>query len=58
MTTAPLRVGVLGLSHDHIWNNLPPLRDGSLGRLVAVAEADPQLRARLAREYGDVEAHD
>lgn len=58
MTTAPLRVGVLGLSHDHIWNNLPPLRDGTVGRLVAVAEADSQLRERLAREYGAIETHD
>jgi predicted dehydrogenase len=55
MTTAPLRVGVLGLTHDHIWNNLPPLRDGALGRLVAAAEPDPRPIARLRAEYGDVE---
>ncbi len=58
MTTTPLRVGVLGLSHDHIWNNLPPRRDGAVGRLVAVAEADAELRERLEREYGAVETHD
>src|SRR3954453_13661810 len=45
-----LRVGVLGLSHDHIWPNLKALAAGNVGRLVAVAELDPALRARLATE--------
>jgi predicted dehydrogenase len=53
-----LRVGVLGLSHDHIWPNLKALAAGGVGRLVAVAEPDPALRARLADEQGAVEAHD
>lgn len=52
-----LRVGVLGLSHDHIWPNLRALADGSVGRLAAVAEPDPDLRARLALEQGEVETH-
>jgi predicted dehydrogenase len=54
----PLRVGVLGLSHDHIWPNLRALANGSVGRLVAVAESDPKLLARLAREHGRVETHE
>lgn len=53
-----LRVGVLGLSHDHIWPNLRALAAGSVGRLIAVAEPDPALRARLAEEQGEVETHD
>src|SRR3954451_69674 len=53
-----LRVGVLGLSHDHIWPNLNALAAGSVGRLVAVAEPDPALRARLAEEQGAVEMHE
>jgi predicted dehydrogenase len=53
-----LRVGVLGLSHDHIWPNLKALAAGSVGRLVAVAEPDPALRARLADEQGSVETHE
>ncbi len=53
-----LRVGVLGLSHDHIWPNLKALAAGSVGQLVAVAEADPALRARLAEEHGAVETHE
>src|SRR5688572_9132442 len=53
-----LRVGVLGLSHDHIWPNLKALAAGSVGRLVAVAEPDPALLARLAEEQGQVETTD
>lgn len=53
---ARLRVGVLGLTHDHVWGNLAALTSGELGELAAVAEPDPLLRARLAREYGDVPA--
>ena len=52
-----LRVGVLGLSHDHIWPNLKALAAGTVGRLVAVAEPDPALRDRLAAEQGAVETH-
>ena len=52
-----LRVGVLGLSHDHIWPNLRALAAGSVGRLVAVAEPDPALRDRLTSEQGTVETH-
>src|SRR5215212_6451614 len=53
-----LRVGVLGLSHDHIWPNLKALAAGSVGELVAVAEPDPALRARLGEEQGTVETHE
>src|SRR3954469_11222674 len=54
-------VGVLGLSHDHIWPNLKALAAGSVGELVAVAEPDPALRARLFQERGEqgtVETHE
>jgi predicted dehydrogenase len=49
---APLRVGVLGLSHDHVWGNLAALAAGDLGRLAAVAEPAPRLRERLGRDHG------
>jgi predicted dehydrogenase len=49
----PLNVGVLGLSHDHVWPNLAALKAGALGRLVAVAEPDPRLRERLHALYAD-----
>jgi len=52
-----LRVGVLGLSHDHVWASLASVATGELGTLAAVAEPDPLLRERLAREHGGVAAH-
>jgi predicted dehydrogenase len=55
--TAPLRVGVLGLSHDHVWGNLTALATGEVGRLVAVAEPMPRLRERLSREHPGVALH-
>ncbi len=55
---ARLRVGVLGLSHDHVWGNLAALAAGEHGRLVAAAEPDPALRERLRSLYGGVEAHE
>src|SRR5262245_55180643 len=52
-----LRIGVLGLHHDHVWGNLAALAAGSLGRLIAVAEPDAVLRERLARIDGGVAVH-
>jgi predicted dehydrogenase len=54
---ARLRVGVLGLSHDHGWANLAALATGDVGRLVAAADPDPALRARLEAAHGGVAAH-
>lgn len=51
---ARLRVGVLGLSHDHVWASLGSVAEGELGALTAVAEPDALLRARLEREHGGV----
>jgi len=55
---ALLRVGVLGLSHDHVWSNLAAIATGDLGRIVAVAEPDRDLRARVAQRHGGVDVHD
>jgi predicted dehydrogenase len=52
-----MRIGVLGLTHDHVWPNLRALAAGELGRLVAVAEPDPALRAKLASLYDGIELH-
>jgi len=54
---ARLNVGVLGLSHDHVWPNLAALMTGELGRLVAVAEPDAQLRERFGGLYPDAAVH-
>jgi predicted dehydrogenase len=51
---ARLRVGVLGLSHDHVWGNLAAVHAGEHGRLVAAGEPDPELRERFRKLYGGV----
>ena len=53
-----LRVGVLGLSHDHVWGNLAALAAGEQGRLVAAAEPAPGLRERLRDLHGGVALHE
>jgi len=55
--TGRLRIGVVGLSHDHVVPNLRALADGELGKLVAAADPDPALRERLASAHGGVELH-
>ena len=55
---ARLNVGVLGLSHDHVWGNLAALAAGDLGGLVAVAEPDAQLRERFQGLHGGVPVHE
>ena len=51
---ARLRIGILGLHHDHVWRNLAAVATGELGQLVAVAEPSPRLRERLGREHAGV----
>ena len=55
--TARLRVGVLGLSHDHVWGNLAAIETGNLGRVVAAAEPASRLRERFARDHGSSDLH-
>src|SRR5690242_2795002 len=43
-----LQIGVLGLSHDHIWENLQALANAQDGVLVAAADPHPELRAKVA----------
>ena len=46
------RIGVLGLSHDHVWDNLQELRASGQAVLVAAAEGHEPLRERVRQEYG------
>jgi predicted dehydrogenase len=55
---ARFNVGVLGLSHDHVWGNLAALTGSERGALVAVAEPDAQLRERFQALYGGPAVHD
>jgi len=46
-----LRIGALGLSHDHIWENLKQLNESADGVLVAAADPHPELQEQV-RSYG------
>ena len=47
----PLRIGVLGLTHDHIWDNLPDAATHPDVRIVAAADPHQALLGRFEREY-------
>jgi len=49
---AKLRVGVLGMTHDHVWSLLPDLQDSDLGELAAVSDPHAELREKAQSEYG------
>ncbi|TAK21223.1 MAG: Gfo/Idh/MocA family oxidoreductase [Chloroflexota bacterium] len=49
---ARIRVGVIGLTHDHIWSNLENLGKIDGAEIVAAAEPDAALRERFAARYG------
>lgn len=55
--TSPIRLGVIGLTHDHIWDNLKDLKKNRDAVLVAVSETIEPLRERAVKEYG-CRAHD
>ncbi len=47
----PLRIGIIGLVHDHIWDNLPFLQGHKDAEIVAVADSNEELLARFQKEY-------
>ncbi|NRA40511.1 MAG: Gfo/Idh/MocA family oxidoreductase [Planctomycetes bacterium] len=46
-----LRIGVVGMTHDHIWGNLKELSEIDGGELVAAADHSAELRDKVAAEY-------
>ncbi len=50
--SSPYRVAVLGMIHDHVWDNLPALRDCETAELVAAWDENAPLRERVQREFG------
>jgi predicted dehydrogenase len=50
--TRTYRIGIAGLTHDHVWGNLENLAASDQGRLAAVAEPQQVLRDRAAQQYG------
>jgi predicted dehydrogenase len=51
MKSTKLRVGVMGLTHDHVWGNLQELTALPGGQLVAVADPHLPLRERAKRNF-------
>ena len=51
MKSNPLRLAVLGLTHDHVWGNLSELRRVKGAQLVAAADPHAPLRTRAKREF-------
>ena len=47
-----LRVGVLGLTHDHVWGELRALQDSERGKLVAAADLNEPLLEKVADRHG------
>lgn len=50
-TGKPLRIGVLGLTHDHVWYNLKNLEDLRDATLVAVADPNQPLLDRAKQQF-------
>ncbi len=50
--TDPLRIAVLGLTHDHVWDNLPFLSTHTDAELIAAADPNEPLLSRIATDYG------
>lgn len=48
----PIRIGVLGMAHDHLWTNLTQLAECEGAELVAGADPDPRLQGKFADETG------
>ena len=50
--TDPIRIAALGLTHDHVWDNLPFLAAHTDAELVAAADPNQPLLTRIATDYG------
>ena len=46
-----LRIGVLGLTHDHVWGNLADLQHSTLGKLVAASDVNEPLLEKIRSEF-------
>ncbi len=46
------RIGVAGLTHDHVWGNLENLAASENAELVAVADPNQPLLDRVTKQYG------
>ena len=51
-THPPLRVGIVGLVHGHVYGFLDQWRNSPEIQIVGIAEPDPQLLSQAAAKYG------
>ncbi|QDT95602.1 Gfo/Idh/MocA family protein [Gimesia aquarii] len=51
MKNQPLRIGILGLIHDHAWDHLPQLQHSENATLIAAFDRNQELRDRIHAEY-------
>lgn len=49
-----LRVGLLGMTHDHVWSVAADFRGSERGELVAAADPHPELLEKARTEFGIV----
>lgn len=49
------RLAVIGLVHDHVWNELDKWRDTGRVDLVGICESDPELREQARSRWGVTE---
>jgi predicted dehydrogenase len=54
---AKIRVGVMGLTHDHVWGNLRALVAQENARLVAVVDPNPPLIDKVRADYAPAETY-
>jgi len=52
MMANQLRIGVIGLSHDHIWDHIGDLTSSEQAHFVGAAETDAELRSKIEEKYG------
>lgn len=50
-----VRIGALGLTHDHVWGNLRALEESDEGVLVAAADPNEELRQQVTQKYPDAQ---
>lgn len=50
--TRKYRIGIIGLTHDHVWGNLENLVETDEGELAAVADPHEPLLDRATQQYG------
>jgi predicted dehydrogenase len=55
---SPVRTGVVGLVHDHVWDTLTHIKEDGRGVIVAAQDANEPLLERVRAEYGVASTYD